>query len=276
MNMATPPGVGAGISPCETTIAKVLSNDGYGTAMFGKWHMSDVNESEPQNMGFDEFFGQLYHFNAYTQTERIGYDPDSELGKPIYGLVEAKTCMLVFTAVCMLSLAYPFFVTFVAETTMPYQAHGNLIYVNGTVVGSELLGQNFTSPGYFHGRPSAVDYNGSNSVGSNLGPTSAKLMDQVRQRVEMVRRENNLPPNATVPADLVLASGSGLDPYISPKSAIIQVRRVARARGLGESDVKALVEDNIEAPQLGIFGQERINVLKLNIALDDLARKNAQ
>lgn len=90
MNMATPPGIGAGISPNETTIAKVLSNAGYKTAIFGKWHMGDVNESEPQNMGFDEFFGQLYHFNAYSQAERIGYDPDSELGKPIYGLVEAK------------------------------------------------------------------------------------------------------------------------------------------------------------------------------------------
>lgn len=189
---------------------------------------------------------------------------------------EAKTCVLLFALVCLLSLAFPFFVTFVAEKTMPYQAHGSLIYVNGTVVGSELIGQSFTSPGYFHGRPSAVDYNGSNSGGSNLGPTSAKLMLQVRQRVENVREENNLPPNATVPADLVLASASGLDPHISPASALLQVPRVAKARGLPESKVRTLVEEHIEPLQYGLFGQERVNVLKLNIALDELTRGSKQ
>jgi K+-transporting ATPase ATPase C chain len=185
---------------------------------------------------------------------------------------EAKTCMALFALICLLSLAFPFFVTFVAETTMPYQAHGSLLYVNGTVVGSELIGQNFTSPGYFHGRPSAVDYNASSSGGSNQGPTSAKLMEQVRQRVEQVRSENELAPNATVPADLVLASGSGLDPHISPKGAMIQVAREARARGLPQSEVRALVERQIEPLTFGILGQERVNVLKLNIALDELAR----
>jgi K+-transporting ATPase ATPase C chain len=185
---------------------------------------------------------------------------------------EAKTCVLLFGLVCLLCLAFPFFVTFVAENTMPYQAHGSLIYVNGTVVGSELIGQNFSSPGYFHSRPSAVDYNGSNSGGSNQGPTSAKLMEQVRQRVEKVRQENNLSHNATVPADLVLASGSGLDPHISPASALLQVQRVANVRGLTESKVRTLVEEHIEPLQFGLFGQERVNVLKLNIALDELAR----
>jgi K+-transporting ATPase ATPase C chain len=185
---------------------------------------------------------------------------------------EAKTCVVLFALVCLLSLAFPFFVTFVAEKTMPYQAHGSLIYVNGTLVGSELMGQNFSSPGYFHSRPSAVDYNGSNSGGSNLGPTSAKLMEQVRQRVEKVRQENNLAPNATVPADLVLASGSGLDPHISPASALLQVQRVAKVRGLDESKVRTLVEEHIEPLQYGLFGQESVNVLKLNIALDELAR----
>ena len=185
---------------------------------------------------------------------------------------EAKTCVLLFGLVCLLCLAFPFFVTFVAENTMPHQAHGSLIYVNGTLVGSELIGQNFSSPGYFHGRPSAVNYNGSNSAGSNLGPTSAKLMEQVRQRVEKVRQENNLSHNATVPADLVLASGSGLDPHISPASALLQVQRVAKTRGLSESKVRTLVEEHIEGLQYGLFGQERVNVLKLNIALDELAR----
>ena len=187
---------------------------------------------------------------------------------------EAKTCVLLFALVCLLSLAFPFFVTFVAENTMPYQAHGSLIYVNGTLVGSELIGQNFSSPGYFHSRPSAVDYNGSNSGGSNLGPTSAKLMEEVRQRVEKVRLENNLSANATVPADLVLASGSGLDPDISPASALLQVQRVAKVRGLSESKVKTLVEERIKGLQYGLFGQERVNVLKLNIALDELARRS--
>lgn len=185
---------------------------------------------------------------------------------------ETKTCVSLFALVCLLSLAYPFFVSLMADTTMPYQAHGSLIYVNGTLVGSELFGQNFTSPGYFHGRPSAVDYNGSNSGGSNLGPTSAKLMEEVRERVQKVRSEDNLSANASVPADLVLASGSGLDPDISPQGAQIQISRVAKARGLPESEVQALVDQHIEHPQFGIFGQDRVNVLKLNIALDDLAK----
>ena len=187
---------------------------------------------------------------------------------------EAKTCILLFALVCGLSLAFPYVVTLVAESIMPYQAHGSLIYVNGTLVGSELIGQNFTSPGYFHGRPSAVDYNASNSGGSNLGPTSAKLMEQVQQRVATVRQENNLSPNATVPADLVLASGSGLDPHISPASAFLQVKRVAKVRGLAESKVKTLVNQYIEPPQFGILGQTRVNVLKLNIALDKLANES--
>ena len=187
---------------------------------------------------------------------------------------EAKTCILLFALVCMLSLAYPFFVALVADTIMPYQAHGSLIYINGTLVGSELIGQNFTSPAYFHGRPSAVNYNASNSGGSNLGPTSAKLMEEVQQRVETVRQENNLLPNATVPADLVLASGSGLDPHISPASALLQVKRVAKARGLAETKVKTLVNQYIEPPQFGILGQTRVNVLKLNIALDKLANES--
>jgi K+-transporting ATPase ATPase C chain len=184
-----------------------------------------------------------------------------------------KSCILLFATVVMLSLVYTFFVTWGTQTIMPYQAGGSLIYVNGTVVGSELIGQNFSSPGYFHGRPSAVDYNASNSGGSNYGATSAALMDQVKQRVAKVRSENNLSPNASVPADLVLASGSGLDPHISVEGAMIQVQRIAKVRGLPESDVKGLVDQHIEYPQLRFLGQTRINVLKLNIALDELARK---
>lgn len=179
---------------------------------------------------------------------------------------------MLFATVVVLSLVYTVFITWGAQILFPYQAGGSLIYVNGTVVGSELIGQNFSSPGYFHSRPSAVDYNASNSGGSNYGATSAALMDQVTQRVAKVRSENDLSPNASVPADMVLASGSGLDPHISPENAMLQVQRVAKARGLPESDVRALVGQHIEGPQFGFLGADRVNVLKLNIALDDLAR----
>ena len=192
---------------------------------------------------------------------------NSEIAKGI------RTCVMLFATIVVLSLAYTFFITWGAQTLMPYQANGSLLYVNGTVVGSELIGQNFSSPGYFHGRPSAVDYNASNSGGSNYGSTSAALMDQVKQRVAKVRSENNLSPNASVPADMVLASGSGLDPHISVEGAMIQVQRVATVRGLQESEVKALVDRHTEYPQFGFLGQTRINVLKLNIALDELAKK---
>jgi len=185
---------------------------------------------------------------------------------------EIKTGVLLFIAICVLVIVYTLFVTLVAQITMPDKANGSLLYVDGKVVGSELIGQSFTSPGYFHGRPSAVDYDATESAGSNYGPTSAELMKQVSQRLEQVRRENGLPPDAPVPAELVLASGSGLDPHISVEGAMLQVPRVATARGLPESEVKMLVEQHIETPQLGFLGQERVNVLKLNLALDELAR----
>jgi K+-transporting ATPase ATPase C chain len=189
---------------------------------------------------------------------------------------DLRSCIVLFTVVVVLSLVYTFFITWGTQTLMPYQANGSLLYVNGTVVGSELIGQNFSSPGYFHGRPSAVNYDATGSGGSNYGATSAALMNLVKQRVAKVRAENNLSPNASVPADLVLASASGLDPHISVEGAMIQVQRVAKVRGLPESDVKALVDQHTEYPQFGFLGQTRINVLKLNIALDELARKNKQ
>jgi len=186
---------------------------------------------------------------------------------------EIKTGVLLLIAICVLQVACVSFVTLVAQITMPDKANGSLLYVDGKLVGSELIGQSFTSPGYFHGRPSAVDYDTAESAGTNYGPTSAELMEQVNQRIEMVRRENGLPPDAPVPADLVLASGSGLDPHISVEGAILQVRRVATARALPESEVRMLVDQHIEPPQLGFLGQERVNVLKLNLALDELARR---
>jgi potassium-transporting ATPase KdpC subunit len=174
--------------------------------------------------------------------------------------------------ICVLIIVWVTFVTVVAQVAVPEKADGSLIYIDGKVVGSELIGQSFTSPKYFHGRPSAVNYDGNNSGASNLGPNSPELLKLVKQRVELVRKENNLAQDAPVPADLVLASGSGLDPDISVEGAKLQVARVASVRGLSEEAVKLLVEQHIDYPQLGFLGQEKVNVLKLNIALDELSQ----
>lgn len=187
---------------------------------------------------------------------------------------DLKTPVLLFLAFSLVTgLIYPLLITIVVQTTMPKQAEGSLILADGKVIGSELLGQSFTSPGYFHGRPSAVSYAANSSGASNLGPTSSRLMDEVDRRVEQIRTENNLSHDVTVPAELVLASASGLDPHISMQGAILQVPRIAAARNLSQSEVKLLVYQTIEPAQFGILGQERVNVLKLNMALDDLTER---
>jgi len=186
---------------------------------------------------------------------------------------DLKTAMLLFVGFTLLTgLVYPLLMTGIIQIALPEQASGSLIVVNGSVVGSELIGQNFTSPGYFHGRPSAVNYAGNGSGASNFGPTNKNLMEQVSQRISEVRAENNLSSNATVPSELVLASASGLDPHISMEGAMLQVSRVANARGITESEIKVLVYQHIEPAQFGIMGQERVNVLNLNLALDGLNR----
>ena len=186
---------------------------------------------------------------------------------------DLKTAMLLFVGFTLLTgLVYPLLMTGIIQIALPEQASGSMIVVNGKIVGSELIGQNFTSPGYFHGRPSAVNYAGNGSGASNFGPTNKNLMEQVSQRISEVRAENNLSSNATVSGELVLTSGSGLDPHISVEGAMLQVPRLANARSIPESEVKVLVYQHIEPAQFGIMGQERVNVLNLNLALEGLNR----
>ena len=188
---------------------------------------------------------------------------------------EFKRALLVFIIMSVLTgLAYPFVVTNVCQLLFPDQASGSLVVAGSNVVGSALVGQKFSRPGYFHGRPSAVDYDAGNSGASNLGPSNGTFRDEVRRRLEEVRRENGLHSTARIPADLVLASGSGLDPDISLDAALIQVPRIARARGLSEPQVRALVEKLVEPPFLGLTGLAHVNVLKLNLALDTLEAEN--
>ena len=182
---------------------------------------------------------------------------------------ELRTSILIFLVLTVLTgLLYPLAVTAIAQGVFPHQANGSLIVSNGHAAGSELIGQPFSGPRYFWGRPSATapfPYNAANSGGSNLGPTNPDLIQRVRADVERTRAANGGGP---IPVDLVTASASGLDPHVSPAAAFYQVHRVAAARGLDPAALRRRVEKHVEGRWLGLIGEPRVNVLELNLDLD--------
>ena len=188
--------------------------------------------------------------------------------KHLWDSIKMLLVMTIFTGII-----YPLAMTGIAQIIFPNQANGSMIKINGKLVGSRLIGQNFTSDRYFWPRPSAIGYNPLPSGGSNYGPTSDTLKDLVEMRRKEFIRLNGLPSNTRVPPDMLYASGSGLDPDISPAAAELQIDRVARARGFGSvrtAELTKLVQSHVEGPQLGFLGNPRVNVLELNIALDSL------
>ena len=186
-------------------------------------------------------------------------------------VITAARMLLVLTV--LTGILYPIAITLAANVVFPAQANGSLIVRDGQVIGSALIGQSFTSERYFWPRPSAINYNPLPSGGSNLGPTSAALRAIVIERAAAIRAANHLPDGTSIPADLLFASGSGLDPQVSPDAVRLQIDRVATARGFTSAQrdqLAALVERSIELPQFGLLGEPRVNVLLLNLAVDQI------
>jgi potassium-transporting ATPase KdpC subunit len=180
-----------------------------------------------------------------------------------------KSVILIFVFTVLLGILYPLAVWGVSQILFPYKANGSLIERDGKIIGSELIGQNFSSLGYFHSRPSAAGtgYDAAASSGSNLGPTSQKLIDRINTETKSLEGEN---PNTQVPAELVTTSGSGLDPHISPAAAEFQIPRIARERNMTESELRQVVSRFTAGRQFGILGEPTVNVLLLNLELDKL------
>jgi potassium-transporting ATPase KdpC subunit len=173
--------------------------------------------------------------------------------------------LMTIATTVLLGVIYPLVVTGLAQLLFPKQANGQLIKKDGKIIGSRIIGQGFSGPGYFHSRPSAVNYDATNSNGSQLGPTNHQLIDRVKGDVTTLHGEN---PGQPIPIDLVTASASGLDPDITPAAAEFQVARVARARGLSEDAVRRLVQQHTQLRLFGFLGEPRVNVLELNLSLD--------
>ncbi|ERM92058.1 potassium transporter KtrA [Caldanaerobacter subterraneus subsp. yonseiensis KB-1] len=185
-----------------------------------------------------------------------------------------RTIKFTLVFMVLLGLVYPFVMTGIANLLFPYQAKGSIIKVDSKPVGSELIGQKFTDPRWFMGRPSAVDYDATSSGGTNYALSNPKFHEELEKNIEEFLKKNPRVKRSEIPADIVTSSGSGLDPHISPEAAYLQVKRVAKANGLPEEVVKKLVDKNIEGRFLGLFGEPRVNVLKLNLSLLEEIKKH--
>ncbi len=189
------------------------------------------------------------------------------------GNIMKQSLILTVWCIGFFVLLYPLSIWAIARMAAPNGGAGKQVTVNGRVVGYENVGQSFTEDRYFYSRPSAVAYNGGGSGGSNKGPSNPEYLAEVQERIDTFLEQNPTVKRKEVPAELVTASGSGLDPHLSPQGALVQIERIARVRHLPVEQVRALVQEQVEAPLLGILGPEKVNVLKLNVALDQL---NAQ
>ncbi len=206
-------------------------------------------------------------YTSITPTEQV---PDKRIAGTSIGRLIGTGVGMTIVLTILVGVIYPFLMAGLSRVFFQGQANGSLIRVQGQVVGSSLIGQNFTKPQYFHPRPSAAGsgYDAASSGGTNLGPTSARLLTNTLAQAMAIRKEDGLPPNYVLPADAVSTSASGLDPDISPAYADLQVPRVARMRGISQARVRALVRHYTSGRDLGVLGEPRVNVLELNLALD--------